>query len=93
METMRDFHEFLVVGMTRCGARCMETFVVQFSKIIGSLKKREPMRNGGVAQLGEHLPCKQGVKGSNPFISTIKEKSLKMDEPKPNEKPVCSSGG
>ena len=26
--------------------------------------------NGGVAQLGEHLPCKQGVKGSNPFIST-----------------------
>ena len=25
--------------------------------------------NGGVAQLGEHLPCKQGVKGSNPFIS------------------------
>ena len=26
---------------------------------------------GGVAQLGEHLPCKQGVKGSNPFISTI----------------------
>ena len=38
--------------------------------------------HGGVAQLGEHLPCKQGVKGSNPFISTIKEKSLKMDEPK-----------
>ena len=25
---------------------------------------------GDVAQLGEHLPCKQGVKGSNPFIST-----------------------
>ena len=25
---------------------------------------------GGVAQLGEHLPCKQGVKGSNTFIST-----------------------
>ena len=24
---------------------------------------------GGVAQLGEHLPCKQGVKGSNPSIS------------------------
>ena len=27
--------------------------------------------NGGVAQLGEHLPCKQGVKGSNPSISTV----------------------
>ena len=27
---------------------------------------------GGIAQLGEHLPCKQGVKGSNPFISIDK---------------------
>ena len=27
--------------------------------------------HGGVAQLGEHLPCKQGVMGSNPIISTI----------------------
>ena len=25
--------------------------------------------HGGVAQLGEHLPCKQGVRGSNPLIS------------------------
>lgn len=24
---------------------------------------------GGVAQLGEHLPCKQGVSGSNPLVS------------------------
>ena len=29
------------------------------------------LANGGIAQLGEHLPCKQGVKGSNPFISTM----------------------
>ena len=29
---------------------------------------KEP--DGGVAQLGEHLPCKQGVMGSNPIIST-----------------------
>ena len=27
-------------------------------------------KHGGIAQLGEHLLCKQGVKGSNPFIST-----------------------
>ena len=33
------------------------------------LKDRKP-GNGGVAQLGEHLPCKQGVMGSNPIIST-----------------------
>ena len=26
--------------------------------------------NGGLAQLGEHLPCKQGVESSNLFIST-----------------------
>ena len=25
---------------------------------------------GGVAQLVEHLPCKQGVSGSNPLTST-----------------------
>ena len=27
---------------------------------------------GGVAQLGEHLPCKQGVKSSNLSISIVK---------------------
>ena len=26
---------------------------------------------GGVAQSGEHLLCKQGVRGSNPLTSTI----------------------
>ena len=26
--------------------------------------------DGGIAQLGEHLLCKQGVSGSNPLIST-----------------------
>ncbi len=29
-----------------------------------------PDLNGGVAQLGEHLPCKQGVMSSNLTIST-----------------------
>ena len=32
---------------------------------------------GGVAQLGEHLPCKQGVRGSNPLISTSLFQSTK----------------
>ena len=40
-----------------------------------SLKKRKetvgPGEHGGVAQLGEHLPCKQGVMGSNPIISIV----------------------
>ena len=26
--------------------------------------------NGGLAQLGEHLPCKQGVESSNLLVST-----------------------
>ena len=29
---------------------------------------------GGVAQLGEHLPCTQGVIGSNPFTSTRRQR-------------------
>ena len=28
-------------------------------------------RRGGLAQLGEHLPYKQGVAGSSPAFSTI----------------------
>ena len=28
-----------------------------------------PLVPGGIAQLGEHLPCKQGVRGSNPLTS------------------------
>ena len=44
------------------------TLAVQFLGII--CKNEAPNPIGGVAQLGEHLPCKQGVKGSIPFIST-----------------------
>ena len=33
--------------------------------------------HGGVAQLGEHLPCKQGVMGSNPIISTSRARDDK----------------
>ena len=28
---------------------------------------------GGIAQLGEHLPCKQGVKSSNLSVSIVKQ--------------------
>ena len=30
-----------------------------------------PDYSGDIAQLVEHLPCKQGVRGSNPLISTV----------------------
>ena len=32
-----------------------------------------PAPYGDVAQLGEHLPCKQGVESSNLFISTARD--------------------
>ena len=31
------------------------------------------LKHGGVAQLGEHLPCKQGVDSSILFVSTSVE--------------------
>ena len=46
-------------------------FVVQLSGFNNLMEKKAKPENGGVAQLGEHLPCKQGVMGSNPIISTI----------------------
>ncbi len=39
---------------------------------------------GGIAQLGEHLPCKQGVKGSNPFISTVIRKMNDINKEAPD---------
>ena len=36
------------------------------------IRTRRPA-HGGIAQLVEHLLCKQGVIGSNPFTSTIRE--------------------
>ena len=45
---------------------------------------------GGIAQLGEHLPCKQGVMSSNLIISTKafspKEKIAAMKAFSPKEK-------
>ena len=35
---------------------------------------------GGVAQLGEHLPCKQGVKSSNLSISIRYEEGSRQAE-------------
>ena len=68
-------------GMTssaRKAKRVNQDLVVQLSVIkrsewIGVIEKSKQssvVPYGGIAQLGEHLPCKQGVKGSIPFIST-----------------------
>ena len=46
---------------------------------------------GGIAQLGEHLLCKQGVNGSNPFIST-KGKVKRTGKPENNKWAYSSAG-
>ena len=38
---------------------------------------------GGVAQLGEHLPCKQGVRSSILLISTTGRRKTKKRRPSP----------
>ena len=43
------------------------------------LKRGKARIHGGVAQLGEHLPCKQGVKSSNLSIS------IRRKQPNENE--------
>ena len=40
-------------------------------RVLGESQDFEKQIYGGIAQLGEHLLCKQGVNGSIPFISTI----------------------
>ena len=47
-----------------------------------------PVQNGGVAQLGEHLPCKQGVRSSILLISTTFF-LLKKQESKENFSVAC----
>ena len=39
------------------------------------------MINGGIAQLGEHLLCKQGVSGSIPLISTTDNREVGGSSP------------
>ncbi len=51
------------------------------------LRKRLNQKYGGVAQLGEHLLCKQGVIGSIPFISTNKRKLVKKGPDKEGQRP------
>ena len=45
-----------------------------------NLEGARSKRDGGIAQLGEHLLCKQGVNGSIPLVSTKESGSLKRFE-------------
>ena len=48
--------------------------------MVESPKGQQTCRNGGVAQLGEHLPCKQGVDSSILFVSTTGEPGGKLQQ-------------
>ena len=39
-----------------------------------------PDLNGGLAQLGEHLPCKQGVESSNLLVSIHHDSFMNHDK-------------
>ena len=40
--------------------------------------KKQETRDGGLAQLGERLPCKQEVTGSIPVLSTISKRLIEI---------------
>ena len=49
------------------------------------------IKYGGVAQLGEHLLCKQGVRGSIPLISTT-ERDLGYGEEEEDHRRKLNTG-
>ena len=56
----------------KCGKTCC-SILSEPKQEKEQMVERKTYKYGGVAQLGEHLPCKQGVMGSNPIISTSPE--------------------
>ena len=51
---------------------------------------RKQFQNGGVAQLGEHLPCKQGVKSSNLSISIHQRNLMQKLGSVMNTETICT---
>ena len=49
-------------------------------QVAAGLQKEKKNQLGGVAQLGEHLPCKQGVKSSNLSISIRPERKRSKEK-------------
>ena len=61
--------------------------------IMHSEFERSELRDGGLAQLGERLPCKQEVSGSIPLISTnlTKEVAIGKIEFRGSERPLLTT--
>ena len=56
--------------------RLQETESESLFNFEGSGRQRSSKPYGGVAQLGEHLPCTQGVRSSNLLISTTRSRAI-----------------
>ena len=55
--------------------------------------EKPALKNGGVAQLGEHLLCKQGVRSSILLISTMRDKvKERTEKPKQELLEVVENG-
>ena len=55
----KEYRKYLIQGQ-----------ITEVKKSLFNFEGPNPKRYGGIAQLGEHLLCKQGVSGSIPLIST-----------------------
>ena len=67
---------------------CMLYFSSPLLKQSGILNCIPDGQRGGIAQLGEHLPCTQGVIGSNPFTSTTRLCSVRAPHRWPHGRAV-----
>ena len=63
---LSSFGSFCFVYYNKTSAFCFN--IPNFAE----RKHKAEFALGGIAQLVEHLPCKQGVSGSIPLTSTIK---------------------
>ena len=62
----KEYEEYLIQGQ-----------ITEVKKSLFNFEGPDPKRYGGIAQLGEHLLCKQGVSGSIPLISTRPKGQIK----------------
>ena len=51
----------------------------QYSVYVKEVLTKYQIKFGGVAQLGEHLPCKQGVRSSILLISTNPNREVRIE--------------
>ena len=67
VRTSKRFSKVFIIENPTVRVRVYARLLFNFQ---GLIEDQSEYTHGGVAQLGEHLPCKQGVMGSNPIIST-----------------------